>query len=42
MYHRKILLQFYHAYVTSVIKYGLLNNGSTGKTNLEETDEAQY
>ena len=41
MYQRKFLLQFYHAYVTSVIKYGLLNYGSTRKTHLENIDKAQ-
>ena len=41
MYQRKYLLQFYHAYVTSVIKYGLLNYGSTRKTHLENIEKAQ-
>ena len=41
MYQRKFLLQIYHAYVTSVIKYGLLNYGSTRKTHLENIYKAQ-
>ena len=41
MYQRNFLLQFYHAYVTSMIKYGLLNYGSTRKTHLENIDKAQ-
>ena len=41
MYQRKFLLQFYHAYVTSVIKYGLLNYGSTRKTHLENIYKVQ-
>ena len=40
MYQRKFLLQFYHAYVTSVINYDLLNYGSTRKTHLENIDKA--
>ena len=40
MYQRKFLLQFYHAYVTSVIKYGLLNYGSTRKTHLKNIYKA--
>ena len=41
MYQSKFLLHFYHAYVTSVIKYGLLNYGSTRKTHLENIHNAQ-
>ena len=41
IYQRKFLLQFYHAYVTSVIKNGLLNYGSTRKTHLENIYKAQ-
>ena len=41
MFQRKFLLQFYHAYATSVKKYGLLNYDSTRKTHLESTDKVQ-
>ena len=41
MYQPNFLLQFFHAYVTSVIKHGLLNYGSTRKTLSESINKAQ-
>ena len=41
MYQRNFLIKFYHAYVTSVMKYGFLNYGSTRKTHLENIYKAQ-
>ena len=41
MFQRKFLLQFYQAYVTSVIKDVLLNYDSTRKTHLEIIYKAQ-
>ena len=38
---QKGLISFYYAYAQSVITYGLINYGSTYKTNLEPIDKAQ-
>ena len=38
---QKCILSFYYAYVRSVITYGLINYGSTYKTNLEPIHKAQ-
>ena len=38
---QKVLISFHYAYAQSVITFGLINYGSTYKTNLEPIDKAQ-
>ena len=42
LYPPKYLLQFYHSFAKSIIKYGLLIYGSAAKTSLEKIETVQH